>query len=730
MNMLKEENELSPEIWGGIECTINRVNDRFFDQLNYADYYRNSRIDEISDLGIKKVRFPVLWERHQPTLETDIDWTWAEGQLNGFKDNGIDVIAGLVHHGSGPKFTNLLDEKFPELLAAYAKKVATKFPWLKYYTPVNEPLTTARFSGLYGFWYPHKRDDKDFLLMLVHQLKGVVLSMQEIRKINPAACLVQTEDLGKTYSTPLLRYQAALENERRWLTYDLLCGHVNEKHKLWKYFEKFSIPTSYLEFFLQNPCTPDVFGYNYYITSERYLDENTGNYPVRTRGGNCRHRYADVEVARVEIDQETGLRVLLKEAWDRYQKPIAMTEVHLHCHREEQLRWFKYVYQTCKDLMQEGVDIKGITSWAILGSFGWNKLLTRPGGTYEAGAYDLRGGTARPTAVAAYIKNITGRGSANHHLTIDKGWWQRDSRLIFRKPFHTKLITQSPGKKPVLILGKTGTLGRAFARTCTARMIPYVLLSREQCDITDTQSIQEAIAFHQPWAVINATGYVRVDDAEEDIDSCFLANAEGAANLAQCCHDQDIQLVTFSSDLVFDGSKKAPYVESDLPNPLNVYGKSKMEGEKQVSGIYPSSLIIRTSAFFSPWDNYNFLHWVEQSLEKGIEVPVANDIYVSPTYVPDLVHNVLDLLIDKEQGIWHLANKGSISWADLAYVAARRLKLSSAGIKAIPASHIGYAAPRPSYGVLGTERGQLMPSLGDALGRYFHEKKLLAAVVK
>jgi dTDP-4-dehydrorhamnose reductase len=432
----------------------------------------------------------------------------------------------------------------------------------------------------------------------------------------------------------------------------------------------------------------------------------------------------------VEIEEETGLRVLLKEAWDRYKKPLALTEVHLHCHREEQLRWFKYAFQTCKDLKREGVDIQGITSWAILGSVGWNKLLTRPGGTYEAGAYDLRGGTARPTALAAYIKNVTGRGLINHHLTADKGWWQRDSRLIFKKPLLTKLITHSPGKKPVLILGKTGTLGRAFARTCTARMIPYILLSREECDITDVRSIHEAIALHQPWAIVNAAGYVRVDDAEEDIDTCFLANAEGPANLAQCCRDHHIQFVTFSSDLVFDGKKKTPYLESDQMNPLNVYGKSKMEGEKLVSGIYPSSLIIRTSAFFSPWDNYNFMHWVEQSLQKGLEVPVANDIYVSPTYVPDLVHNVLDLLIDKEQGIRHLANKGSISWADLAYVAARKLKLGSAAIKAVPASHLGYAAARPAYGVLGTERGQMMPSLGDALGRYYYEKKLLAALVK
>ena len=137
-----------------------------------------------------------------------------------------------MHHGSGPAFTNMLDEKFPELLAAYAREVAQKFPWIEYYTPVNEPLTTARFSGLYGIWYPHSCDDHNFLTMLLHEMKATVLAMQEIRKINPKAKLVQTEDLGKSYSTPLLKDQARFENERRWITFDLLLGRVDKSHFL------------------------------------------------------------------------------------------------------------------------------------------------------------------------------------------------------------------------------------------------------------------------------------------------------------------------------------------------------------------------------------------------------------------------------------------------------------------------------------------------------------------
>ena len=134
------------------------------------------------------------------------------------------MIAGLLHHGSGPAYTNLADENFPYYLAAYAKQVAEEFPWIEYYTPVNEPLTTARFSGLYGIWYPHQNNSKAFTQMLVEPNKRHRSCYGGDRKINPNAKLVQTEDLGKTYSTKKLKYQADFENERRWLTFDLLCG--------------------------------------------------------------------------------------------------------------------------------------------------------------------------------------------------------------------------------------------------------------------------------------------------------------------------------------------------------------------------------------------------------------------------------------------------------------------------------------------------------------------------
>ncbi len=712
----------NPEIWGGIECTINRVGDDYYDQLEFSGhYYREGDLERMLEPGFKKMRYPILWEKHEPEENVDIDWSWTEKQLDTLKNNNTDVIAGLVHHGSGPAFTDLLDEQFPYKLARYAKKVAKQFPWIEYYTPVNEPLTTARFSGLYGLWYPHSKDDLAFARMLIHELKGTVLAMQAIRLINPSAKLVQTEDLGKTYSTPALDYQARFENERRWLTFDILSGRMNREHALWNYFIDTGIKESELVFFLENPCPPDIFGFNHYPTSERYLDENLSLYPSHTHGSNGRHRYADVEAVRVQVDQETGLEVLLKEAWNRFQTPMAITEVHIHCHREEQLRWFKYVYESCTRLIQEGITIRAVTSWALLGSFGWNKLLTEPGGDYEPGAFDLREARPRPTALAGYIKKLISKQNDHHFLTEEKGWWQRESRLIYSNPGLTKQLNQSAA--PLLIIGKNGTLGRAFARVCRERCIPYYLAGREECDISNPSAIENMVSMHKPWAIINAAGFVKVDEAEQAMDDCMKANTSGPLNLAKICSQLGIQLVSFSSDLVFDGKKPTPYVESDLPNPLNIYGRSKAQSEINLQKECPSALIIRTSAFFGPWDSYNFAHYVEKALSQYESIPVVRDIFISPTYVPHLVHATLDILIDQESGIWHLANKGSVTWAAFAEMIADSLHLNKGLIRKVNASSMKYAAKRPFNSVLGSEKGYHLPSFESAFDEYIRSRR-------
>jgi dTDP-4-dehydrorhamnose reductase len=720
MSMGTKYQPCSPEIWGGIECTINRVGNEFRDQLSYAGHYlRTDDIEKIASLGIKALRYPVLWEYHQPNENTKIDWSWAEQQLNAIKQQNIIPIAGLVHHGSGPSYTDLLDERFPEKLASYAFLVAKQFPWLEYYTPVNEPLTTSRFSGLYGLWYPHKKDAYSCMMMLLNQLKGTVLAMKAIRCVNPDAKLVQTEDLAKVHSTRAMRYQAKFENERRWLTYDLLCGKVNKQHALWNHLMEIGIPASTLDFFLKHPCPPDIMGLNYYVTSERFLDEHIQHYPAHTHGGNSRHVYADVEAVRVK--KQAGIKKLLTEAWQRYGIPISVTEVHLNCTREEQLRWFNEVWTQCCKAKQAGIDIKAITAWSLLGSHDWNSLLTQQNNHYEIGVFDTRNNQLRPTATAKLVQSLAMQGMYQHPLLQQKGWWHRQERFlphIKQNAMKENMLSAAP----ILVIGKTGTLGAAFARICQQRHLPFIALCRKQLNILNTVQIEKAIEQYRPWAIVNATGYVKVDEAESDMEQCFAVNAHAPSIMAAICKKHGVQFMSFSSDLVFGGDKFVPYVEADKTFPLNVYGKSKAKGESLVMAANPSALIVRTSAFFGPWDQYNFAHHILWSLQQQQTCYAINDITVSPTYVPDLVNASLDLLIDEAAGIWHVSNNGHLTWADFAGELAARAGFTKNKILAKCSTEMKQQAARPAYSVLQSGKGIHLPSFNNALDRYFHEK--------
>jgi dTDP-4-dehydrorhamnose reductase len=420
---------MNPELWGGIECTINRIGNTYRDQLHYCGHYtRAGDIERIAELGIRALRYPVLWERHQPGKDHVIDWSWAQQQLHTICKNKITPIVGFVHHGSGPAYTNLYCDSFASELAAYAYQVASRFPWLEYFTPVNEPLTTARFSGLYGYWYPHHTSAYSFAVMLLNQVKAIILAMEAIRRINPAAKLVQTEDLTRIHSTELLSYQADFENERRWLTYDLLCGRITPEHPLWNYFLYLGIKESELFFFTEHTCVPEIMGLNYYVTSERYLDEDVAAYPGHTHGGNGIHVYADVEAVRVK--KPAGIGRLLVEAWDRFHLPLAITEAHLHCDEVQQGRWFKEIWDACCLARHRGLDLKAVTAWSLLGAYDWNSLLTKNEQVYEPGVFDISNNVLQPTLTASLIASLANQGFCDHPLLEQKGWWHHNDRFI------------------------------------------------------------------------------------------------------------------------------------------------------------------------------------------------------------------------------------------------------------------------------------------------------------
>ncbi|MGI8704469.1 MAG: family 1 glycosylhydrolase [Sphingomicrobium sp.] len=707
------------ELWGGVECTVVRVGDDYRNQLvDTGHWCRIEDLDAMAHLGVKAVRYPIVWETVAPQVPSELDFSWHDKRLNRLRELGIQVIGGLVHHGSGPRYTSLLDPDFPKLLADYASKVARRYPWIETWTPVNEPLTTARFSCLYGHWYPHERSIEAMFRAAANQCSATLLAMREIRKVSPGAKLMITEDLGKTFSTEKLAYQADHENERRWLSFDLLAGRVVPGHAFYDWLINSGVPQDALDELATGEGVPDLIGINHYLTSERYLDHRIQRYPHVEPGSNGTETYVDLEAVRVHrLRNEVGPAKRLKEVWERYSTPLVYSEVHHGSTREEQVRWLVEVWDSCEKLRRKGADIRAVTLWSMFGVVDWRSLLTRREGVYDVGAFDTRSEKPRPTLVAKAAKKLGAGETFDHPLLDLPGWWRRPGRCNNRRRFEM-LPRDCSHARPILITGATGTLGRAFSKICAHRGLAHVLTSRAELDICEERSIAAALERDKPWAVINTAGFVRTWEAEAKADECFEANVTGPELLANACKLHGIPLVTFSSDLVFDGQLGRSYIEPDEPAPACTYGRSKAEAEARLLSIDAEVLIVRTSSFFGPWDRYNFLFDTLDRLKRGEEVIASDRTIVSPTYVPDLVHAALDLLLDEEKGIWHLTNDGAISWHELACEVADRARIGRSLV--LPAEDADKADTS-----LTSDRGLLLRPLDQALSAYFRDNEAL-----
>ncbi len=415
-----------PEVWGGAEYTCNRVHGTYFDQMDLSGHA--ARPDDLAlfaSAGVRRLRCGVLWERH----ERERSWRWSDTYLRAVQEAGMRPVVGLVHHGSGPPHTDLLDPEFATKLAAYAGQVAERYPWVEAYTPINEPHTTARFAGRCGLWYPHHCSRESYLRALIHQIKAVVLSMRAIRNIRPDAQLIQTDDLGRIFSTPELAATGALFSERQWLPFDLLCGLVNRSHPLFRYLLEGGLSEREIFWFEDNACPPDIIGANYYVTSDRFLDHRLSLYPEAYRS--AEGPFVDLEAVRVRAEGLQGFESILREAHARYGLPVAITEVHLGDCVEEQIRWAAEAWHAARRAQQAGVRCVAVTFWALLGSYYWNALVTKANGHYEPGVFDVRSGSPQATALAEIVLQCA-RGETPHHPALAQaGWWRQPSRIQY-----------------------------------------------------------------------------------------------------------------------------------------------------------------------------------------------------------------------------------------------------------------------------------------------------------
>ncbi len=536
--------------------------------------------------------------------------------------------------------------------------------------------------------------------------------MEAIRDVNPDALFIQNEDIGKVHATPTLTYEAEVQNERRWLTFDLLCGRVTPDHPMWSTLAE-GIPMPHLEAYAASPTPPDVLGFDHYVTSERFLDEALDPYPERYHAANERHVYADVEAVWSLSTGPVGVESLLEEAWDRYRMPIALTEVHLGGTREEQIRWLVESYEAAVAVRARGGDVRAVTAWSLLGMYDWNTLLRDPSGVYESGAFDARGGTLRRTALADTVEALAAGRSYAHPVLAVPGWWRRPDRLIFRREQAPAPEDAPDGEvrtsrgavederadlrsvegacrarrasgPRLALVTNGGAIADAFRTACAARGLPI-----EEVEVgaaADAAWVRDAVSSVPAWGVVDAVGFAGLLDVTFEEEVLGRALRDHQVRSAVAVHEAvasaaeraGVGLAVASSWTVFSGDEDVPRFETDPTDATTPLGRAWRRVEGAVRAVAPDALVVRPGPLLG-------------SPLVPLGSPRGGTLAVAPAFAPDVANVALDLLIDGEAGVWHLANAGL------------------AGVR--PGASLRMSC------VLGTSRAVLLPSLEDALAR-------------
>ncbi|HEX8520951.1 MAG TPA: dTDP-4-dehydrorhamnose reductase [Tepidisphaeraceae bacterium] len=274
----------------------------------------------------------------------------------------------------------------------------------------------------------------------------------------------------------------------------------------------------------------------------------------------------------------------------------------------------------------------------------------------------------------------------------------------------------------ILITGGKGMLAQALDRSIQARAKKATLLGRQELDVSDEDSVGSAFAQYRPTLVLNCAAYTKVDKAEEEKERAYEVNGEAVGILAAKCKEYGARLVHYSTDFVFDGRKREPYVPADVTNPQSVYGASKLEGERQAGD---EALVIRTAWLYGP-GGACFPQTMVGAAKQKKPLTVVNDQVGSPTFTHDLAEATLRLVDAEAKGIFHVTNAGSVSWFDFTraileefHEKADLSPITSAAWKEKRPN----SATRPSYSVLDVSEyeratGQRMRPWRQALREY------------
>ena len=287
----------------------------------------------------------------------------------------------------------------------------------------------------------------------------------------------------------------------------------------------------------------------------------------------------------------------------------------------------------------------------------------------------------------------------------------------------------------IAIIGGRGQLGTDLCRLLAAQKVAVVPLTHADIDVADSEQVDKVLESIRPSVVINTAAFHKVEQCEKEPAMSFTTNSIGPRNLALSCSRIDAVLVHFSTDYVFDGARREPYSESDLPHPVNVYGVSKLAGECMVAFTWARHFIIRTCGLYgvagSSGKGGNFVETMLKKAAAGDRIRVVNDQVLTPTFTGDLAEAVSRLLHTDAYSLYHISAEGQCSW----YEFARKIfEIENLAADLSPVSTRDFPSPvqRPAYSVLSKQKlkslGMAMPRWEDGLARYLAARKTLQVV--
>ncbi len=375
----------------GIECSYPTVEGNYrVDQLRDTGHYELWKTDLrlVRDLGLRYLRYgPPLYRIFQGP--GDYDWSFLDPVMGEMKKLGIVPIIDLVHFGLPDWLGNFQNPDWPSHFADYAHAFAERYPWVRYYTPVNEIYVTAQFSGAFGWWNERLMSDTAFVTNIKHCVKGSILAMRAILDLRPDAIFIFSESTEYVHpGSPDLVQQAHFMNERRFLSLDLLFGN-DVSATMFQYLLAAGVTAEEYRWYmtqrdLRRHC---IMGTDYYVTNEHVI-KPTGQ--------------------AIGAGDVYGYYVITRQYFDRYKLPVMHTETNRV--NKHALEWLWKEWMNLLRLRDDGVPIIGFTWFGLVDMKDWDSALTKQRGTVnKVGLYTL---DRRPRLVAKEYRRMVQEYSA------------------------------------------------------------------------------------------------------------------------------------------------------------------------------------------------------------------------------------------------------------------------------------------------------------------------------